>query len=68
MLLQNNLIKTNEKGIAAIINNFFINITKNLDLKSSKKRTTDDLNNIVYEFDDHISFKKGQITFFRYQR
>ena len=58
MLLENNLIKTNEKEIATIMNNFFINITKNLDLKSSKKCTTKDLNDIVSEFDDHISIKK----------
>ena len=40
------------------MNNYFINITKNLDLKSSKKCTTKDLNSIVSEFDDHISIKK----------
>ena len=58
MLSENNLIKTNEKEIAIIMNNFFINITKNLDLKTSKKCTTKDLNSIVSEFDDHISIKK----------
>ena len=58
LLLENNLIKTNEKEIATTVNNFFINITKNLDLKSSKKCTTKDLNDIVSEFDDHISIKK----------
>ena len=51
MSLENNLIKTNKKEIATIMNNFFINITKNLDLKSSKKCTTKDLNSIVSEFD-----------------
>ena len=63
MLLENNLIKTNEKEIATIMNSFFINITKNLDLKSFKKCTTKDLNSIVSEFDDHISIKKIK-TFF----
>ena len=29
MLLENNLIKKNEEEIAAIMNNFFINIIKN---------------------------------------
>ena len=38
--------------------NFFINIPKNLDLKSSKKCTTKYLNGIVFEFDDHKSIKK----------
>ena len=37
MLLENNSIKTNEKEIAIIMNDYFINITKNLDLKFSKK-------------------------------
>ena len=40
------------------MNDYFINITKNLDLKSSKKCTTKDLNSIVSESDDHISIKK----------
>ena len=52
------LFKTNEKEIATIMNNYCINITKNLDLKSSKKCTAKDLNSIVSEFDDHISIKK----------
>ena len=40
------------------MNNFFINITKNLDLKSSKVCTAKDLNGNDSEFDDHISPKK----------
>ena len=40
------------------MNNFFINITKNLDLKSSKVCTAKDLNGNDSEFDDHISTKK----------
>ena len=55
MLLENNSIKTNEKEIASITSNVFINITQNLDLKSS---TTNDVNSIVSEFDDHKSIKK----------
>ena len=58
MLLENNSIKANEKEIATGMNYHFINITKNLDLKSSKKCTAKDLNSIVSEFDDHISIKK----------
>ena len=58
MLLENNSIKKNEKEIATIMNNYFINITKNLDLKSSKKCTAKDLNSIVSEFDEHRSIKK----------
>ena len=58
MLLENNLIKTNKKEITTIMNNFFINITKNLDLKSSKKCTTKDLNSMVSEFDYHGGITK----------
>ena len=56
MSLKNNSIKANEKRITTIMNNIFINITKNLDLKSSKKCTTKD--STVSEFDHHISIKK----------
>ena len=52
MLLENNSIKTNEKEIATIMNNYFINI------KVFQKCTAKDLNSIVSEFDDHISIKK----------
>ena len=55
MLLENNSIKTNEKEIASITSNVFINTTQNLDLKSS---TTNDVNSIVSKFDDHKSIKK----------
>ena len=58
MLLENNSIKTNEIEIATIMNDYFINNIKNLNLKSSKKCTAKDLNSIVSEFDDHISIKK----------
>ena len=56
--VENNSIKTNEKEIATIMNDYFINITKNLDLKSSKKCTAKDLYSIVSEFDDHLSIAK----------
>ena len=58
MLLEINSIKTNEKEIAIIMNDYFINFTKYLDLKTSKKCTAKDLNSIVSEFDDHISTTK----------
>ena len=58
MLLGKNSVRTNENENATIMNNFLINITKNVDLKSSKKSTTKNLNSTVSEFDDHISIKK----------
>ena len=62
-MLENNLIKTNEKETATIMNNCFININKNLDSKSSSRCTTKDLNNVISKFDDHITIKKIK-TFF----
>ena len=46
-----------------MMNNFFINITKNIDFKPFKKRTTKDLNSIVSESEDHISIKKIKYFF-----
>ena len=37
------------------MNNYFINITKNLDLKSSAVPNTSDIDEITKHFDDHIS-------------
>ena len=37
------------------MNNYFINITKNLDLKSSAFSNTSDIDEISKHFDDHIS-------------
>ena len=54
ILLENNLIKTSEREIATMMNNFFINNTKNLDLESSIKCATKVLNSIVSKFDDQV--------------
>ena len=40
------------------MNNYFINIIRGLNLKSSIKCATKDLNSIVSKFDDHVSIKK----------
>ena len=40
------------------MNNYFINITKNLDLKPSTVPNTSDLDEITKHFDDHISICK----------
>ena len=37
------------------MNNYFINITKNLDLKPSAVPNTSDIDEITKHFDDHIS-------------
>ena len=40
------------------MNNYFINITKNLDLKPSPVFNTSDIDEITKHFDDHISVCK----------
>ena len=47
-----------KKKIATLMNNYFINITKNLDLKPSTVPNTSDLDEITKHFDDHISIYK----------
>ena len=57
-LLENDSILTDDKDIAKTMNIFFINITKNLNLKPHKDSTLIDINGITSNFDNHISIKK----------
>ena len=45
------------------MNNYFINITKNLDLKPSTVSNTSDIDEITKHFDNHISECKIQQTY-----
>ena len=51
-------IITDEKKIATLMNNYFINITKNLDLKPSTDSNTSVTDEITKHFDDQISVCK----------
>ena len=51
-------IITDEKKIATLMNNYFINITKKLHLKPSTVPNTSDIDEITKHFDDHISVCK----------
>ena len=42
-LVENNLVIANEKRVAELINKYFINILKNLNLKAPIINTTDDI-------------------------
>ena len=53
-----NAILVDEEKIANIINNYFINITKNLNLKPLDKNKVD-----IDMFENHISIKKIHETF-----
>ena len=62
-LLQNDSILTDDKDIAKTMNNFFINITKNMNLKPHKDSPLTDINGIISNFDNHISIKKIKESF-----
>ena len=57
-IVEKDSIITDEKKIATLMNNYFINITKNLDLKPSTVPNTSDIDEITKHFDDHISVCK----------
>ena len=57
-IVEKDSIITDEKKIATLINNYFISITKNLDLKLSTISNTSDTDKITKHFDDHISVCK----------
>ena len=57
-IVEKDAIITDEKKIATLMNNYFINITKNLDLKPLTIFNTSDIDKITKHFDDHISVCK----------
>ena len=62
-LLENKPLLTDDKDIAKTMNNFFINITKNLNLKPYKDYSLTDIIEISSNFDNHISKKKIKQSF-----
>ena len=62
-LLENDSILTDDKDIAKTMNNFFINITKNLNLKPYKDSSLTNINEITSNFDNHVSVKKIKESF-----
>ena len=57
-VVKKDCIITDEKKIASLMNNYFTNITKTLDLKPSTASNTSDIDEITKHFDDHISVCK----------
>ena len=49
---------SNEKELATIMNNFFINITKDLELKKDSKGKLNNLKDIVKVYESHPSIEK----------
>ena len=54
---------SDDKDIAKTMSNFFINITKNLNLKPYKDSSITNINGITPKFDNHISIKKIKESF-----
>ena len=61
--MENDSVLTNDNDIAKTINNFFINITKNLNLKPDKDSSLTNINEMTSKFDNHISVKKMKESF-----
>ena len=61
--MENDSILTDDKDIAKTMNNFFINITKNLNLKPYKDSSLTNINEITPNFDNHLSIKKIKESF-----
>ena len=57
-IVEKDSIITDENKIATLMNNYLINITKNLDLKPSTVPNTSNNDEITKHFDDHISVCK----------
>ena len=57
-LVENNIVIADEKRVAELMNKYFINITKNLNLKALIINTTDDIQSLTKNYENHISVRK----------
>ena len=62
-LLENDSILRDDKDISKTMNNFFVNITKILNLKPHKDLLLTAINRITSNFDNHLSIKKIKESF-----
>ena len=58
LLKEKGNLVSDEKELATIMNNFFINITKNLELKKDSKGKLNNLKYIIKAFESHPSIEK----------
>ena len=58
LLKEKGSLPSDEKDLATIINNFFINITKDLELKKDSKSKLNNLEDILKVFEFHSSIEK----------
>ena len=57
-LVENNIVIADKKRVSELMNKYFINITKNLNLKAPIINTTDDIQSLTKNYDNHISIRK----------
>ena len=57
-LAENNTVIANERRVAELMNKYFINIIKNLNLKAPIINTIDDILPLTKNYDNHISIRK----------
>ena len=60
-LVESNIVIADEKRVAELMNKYFINITKNLNLKAPISNTTDDIQSLTKKDENHISVRKIKI-------
>ena len=58
LLKEKGNLVSDEKELAAIMNNFFVNITKDLELKKDSKGKLNNLEDILKAFESHPSIEK----------
>ena len=58
LLKEKGNLVSDEKELATIMNNFFINITKDLELKKDSKGKRNNLEDIAEAFESHRALKK----------
>ena len=61
-LIENNTIVSDEEKIADLMNEYFISIIKNLNLKLSACNATTDIDSIIRTFENHIRIKMTKST------
>ena len=62
-LIERDKIMHKDKEIAETMNKYFVNITKTLRLKRSKKYNTNDIDILTSQFKDHASIKKIKLSY-----
>ena len=57
-LVENNIVIADKKRVSELMNKYFINITKNLNLKAPIINTTDDIQFLTKNYDNRISIRE----------